>query len=1248
MRKIVIISILVILMINIVPVSTGEVSTSGTSSGYVHNLNFNSYKIGSYPDNLSWVNFHNVSAQQSTEISVQNSSFGRGLLVSTTAYHNGSDSYLDTGMKFDQNFTVKITFSWSTNNSLSQTGDNILFDNGAKKILQYQFGSYYNYDLYLSTNKTFKLGGQPSTSELYTLQISGSRQTGDVFTSLVSGYNKTSHTPILLKNNFAVNNYNYSFLFGGAFSRLTIYNIYVNNSINGFTTFKTGSSRNFNVTNISSVYFSGLNSRLFAKPLVDWRDNSIIYATKQTGAEVYSYNFYNNTQRDLLSLKSSQELISTAGTTYNGYLLIEDGTSLLIEAYNYTTGLISNYHLNDSVGLNAKLYISQNTVFIQSTNGTLWIFNTSTGSATTVYSHIDGFIPVHSWIFDHSFITEFYNNTTGNLTVFEVSQNGKRTELATDYLGEVDYEPSFVIDASSLLSSSSSYLLGNTHTHYQLMGDTYLPYVTDSNFSVINGTGSNVFVGNSNNIDLFYNGSLEPTNVNTNSQFVSFDSNVSRGLSVTNNTITLYSKSNDLYSPDNISIESSVPGILRGNVSIHYTVRSKVNYSISAKLGNKSLNADNDSIYFPSTNFGNGTYVFFLKATNIAGYTSIFRKTVYVDNYKPVVRTNPNNGSLLFSGSQIEFTISSISGSTYTTVTEQPNVTLVFSGYSFIVTVPEYTGRVNFTLKIVDQFGLSHNFNYSFHIENFNNTGYTSDIIPGAYLPNGSINLTWTGVQFASYYNITLIRNGERENIRSSENLTQLDLLSGLYFLDINATTSSHTNVVLVEETFTVQSFNPSLTVNRTSGEYFSFYGNSPNQTLEIMARANVTSRFWLNATYENQSHTFYNGNGTYINYTIEKALGLFEHNGLYNVSITAQEKSGRTTSFPFIISVNNSIPSLIHNNETLYFNSSLEHLPLVFQSNTTYWYNLNGDAGNNITLNSPHISLESKSNSILLHALNKWGNYNQTLIHIIYSGEKPVISLTVSPHTLIWSRNFTVSYNVTDPVKLSKVVLMINNQGNPLRNNTTGTFNYTVSGDGNFSFSLMVSDESGNNNISKVVNVTSYYFPEIKSINPNVKTFLGIAYLSAGIQGKDLQSVNITWNSGGNLIGKGINLWTFAMPGTHVYTLTLHYHSRKVTVARSVFTLGFIPELLAGFVISALILYRKYSGRTDIGLSKDLIKTNLGKSKSEIYRIGKKSGLRRSTISETMGNMQKSKEIVLMKDPDGIIYLMDPGSIDE
>ena len=1248
MKKIVIFGILVIMLVNLVPVSTGNTYSAGTVDMSDYNLNFNSYSIGSYPTNLSWINFHNVSQQQSTKISVENSSFGKGLLISTTAFRNGSDSFLDMGMNLFQNFTVKITFSWSENNSLSQTGNNIFLENDANKVLQYQFGSYYKFNLLLSTNKTYQLGKEPSPSELYTLQISGTHQGRNLFAGIVPGFNNTTHTPILFMNRSQALNNNYSFLFGGGFSRLTIYNIYIENDISGFSTFESGHLKTFNETNISSVYFSGINASLFSEPLVDWKDNSIIYASEQTGPYLYSYNFYNNTQKDLLGLNSSEQFISTESTFYDGYFLIGTPSGSIIEVYNYTTGVFNHYNMDFNPGTYAKLYILKDTVFVQSENGSLWIYNTTSGNTVSSISFPSDVFPVHSYLGNNSFITEFYNNTTENLSVIKIYQNGNETVLATYYLGEVDFNPSFERNASPSLMSVASYNYGVTPLFYLLMGDENLPFVSTSNFSVADNLGSSLYVRNNTGIYFIDHNCIAYTNVNANSQFVAFDRNGSRGLSIDNRTITLYSNTGNPFSPDNITIKSSVPGIIRGDTSINYTVNSNLNYTVSAKLGNVELYPENGTVNISSSSFENGTLEFSITATNIAGYTSMVRKSVTIDNYEPTVKFNSQNGSLLFEGSKIEFTISNIPGSVHTHVKEGSDMLFNFTGYEFNLTVPENTGSLSVSLEIMDQFGLLHNFTYFFNVENFNNSGYRTDILPGTYLPHGKINLTWTGTSIASSYNVTLISMNKRIDFETNENYTHLNLLSGNYFLEINATTTSDATLTMLEESFTVQSYNPNLTVNRTPGRYFSFYGNSPNGTLVIKAKTNVSSRIWLNYSYRNKSVAFYRENGTYLNYIIDRSSGLFKENGLYNISINAQENSGRSTSIHFIISVNNSIPTLIPENDTLYFNTSTERLPFLFQDNTTYWYNTNGNTHNITTLNEPYIITNSFSTDILLHALNRWHDYNQTSIHLIYSKEKPEISLKASPTELIWSRNLTVSYNITDPVELSSVVLLINNQTGILSNDTTGIFHYEVSGDGNFSLSMTVTDRSGNVNSTGYVIVKSFYFPEIKSIHPEVKNFLGITYLRAGIKGKDLQSVNVTWSMGGTRIGSGNSLWTFLMPGNHVLVLTVHYHSKNIRVQRRVFSLGFVPEVIGIFSITSFLFYRKYWGKADTVMSKELISNNLGKTRKEIYRIGRKSGLRKSTVSDTINSMQKSREIVLLKDPDGVIYLMDPGSASE
>ena len=475
-----------------------------------------------------------------------------------------------------------------------------------------------------------------------------------------------------------------------------------------------------------------------------------------------------------------------------------------------------------------------------------------------------------------------------------------------------------------------------------------------------------------------------------------------------------------------------------------------------------------------------------------------------------------------------------------------------------------------------------------------------------------------------------------------------VELGSGYFTLYINATGVSGTSVQLVNESFTVQDFNPGLSVKKTPGYYFSFYGNSPNSSLGISVTSNVSSRFWVNETGFAGSAEIYSCNGTYLNLTINRTFGLFRGNGRYEIGITAEEKSGRTTTHLFNISVNNTIPVLNTANSTLYFNESLARIPISFENSTTYWYSLNGNYQNKTTMASPFIQLENLSTEIVLEARTLWGNSNSTDLQLIYSREAPGISFSVSQSQLIYTRNFTISYSIADPVKLSRVTLIVNNDSELLGNATSGKFNYAVNSDGFFNLSLDAADLCGNGNSSGKVEVSSHYFPEIESISPEISVFMGIAHLNALLKGNNLESVNLTWTLGGKQIGTGKSAWTFIMPGSHTIVLVLHYHSKTISVDKRVFTMGFIPELFGVIALSSVVIYRKYSGRPDGQMSKELILKNLGKSRKELYKRGRKTGIRASTISETISEMQKSNQIALLKDPNGVDYVMDPHSADE
>lgn len=1249
MLKIVIFVVMVILMGTVaLPLAANHMQASSRVA-IQHNLNFSSYGAGAYPENLSWINFRNVNTSQYTRISVENSAYGKGLLVSTYGFNGLPPSFLDIGMGLYRNFTLKITFTWSTNNSLSQTGDRIMMKNGSTNLLQYNFGPYYNKSLYMKSRKDVRLGPEPQKSGLYTLQISSSTPTGTIYSGIARGYNATTHSPLMLNSSSFEGLKNCSLFFGGGFSRFTVYNIYLSSSIDGFNTLKYGDSVGYRDTNISSVYFSGLDFKQYPKPVVDWKDNSILYAGGVSGTALYSYNFHNNTQFKAMKLKDNLEFLASAGTGSDGYFLTGNRTGALLYVLNYTSGDIGSYPFNSTFKQGAGIYPSGNNVFMQSQNGSLTVLNLSSSYSTRSPWPNPGSVPLRSWAGLSGLITESYNNTTGILSVERADQRGLWQNLTSMSIRTVDFLP--VISHGTLLGTNSGnyYSRGkNLSVSYVVAGKSYDPYVMGPNFTLEAGTGQHFIVKNGTGIYLQYKGYLDKTNIRRDFQFVKFNRNFSRGLSIDNRTITFYSTLNGQFSPHNVSLSAHIPNVFRGCSSIPYSVGSSVAYTVSAELGLKPLNASGGYVNFTTNGLESGKYVFTLKATNIAGYVSSISKTVSIDNYRPKLFSSPGNGSYVLSGSRIEFHVGNMTGNIETHLSGPIGISGVYYGSAFNITAPEESGPLNLSASVLDQFGLRHNFTFSYHVESFNSSEYMTNINPGSYLPSGNINLSWKGMPIATGYRITVFSAEYRMNISTLQNYTKLAIGSGYYSLYVNATGNNGGSIPLVNESFTVQDFNPSLVVRKSQGRYFSFYGNSPNSTLFIMARTNVSSRLWLNYTGPHSRRNLYSGKGSYFNFTIDRNIGFFKQNGQYSFLVTAKEKSGRSSSYHTLISVNNSIPTLLKGNRTFYYNSSYASLPLTLRDNTSYWYRTNNSASNTTFSQGSRIKLSDLSTRVILGARTLWGNENRSAVNLVYSDKAPRISLSVSPGILVWSNNVTIRYNVKDAVALTAVTLVTGNSTKPLGTTGNGTIHYGLDSDGSFNFYLKAADLCGNHNTSQPDAVKSDYYPRITSIVPGIAVFLGIAHLSSGIHGKDLESVNVTWSTGGSLIGSGNSIWMYILPGAHTYVLTLHYHSRTVSRTAHIFALGFLPELGAGIAMVSAALYRKYSGRPDSTRAHRLVVDNLGKTRREIYRIGRKSGIRAVTITGAIRELQESSRLVSMKDPDGTVYLMDPGSLDQ
>lgn len=1243
MKLIPIIAIILILALPATSISQAEFFTQTTQ---VNNFdyNFTGMPLGSFPGNSSWIGFSTVNLSSYSTINVQKVMGTRGLQVSTFGYGGAGNQFLNMSIKPTFPFSMKITFSWNFNNSVLSTGNIIEIANGSQESFNYHFGTLYNKNTYLSGNKTSLLGSEPNYTEFYTLSLSWEGVPDQLYSNIVRGWNVSGGMPYTILPKSPFNGSDFNLLLGGTNSNVTIYNIYVSNNTGVYTVPKYQKSIDFHQESIDANLNSTMVNSTNWLPLVDYRTNSLLYYGNNPATGIYAYNYYNNTTRQLIPLTSGYHEVTASNNSEFAYFLVSDRNASVFVTINLTSLKPTLLDLNITFSTETYIFSFNQGIYLIAENGTLERIN-GTGEQLKPLSLVEQNMGklVSSSYLNGNLTVSFVNPNGSRVSQYRVNPNGSLAYLKPLYVQLLDVLFSPVTVTGSLPTAAQ--VVGNITGYNETIfweSQSSAALVSPQNYSIMKSSGSQILLKGNGYIYDLSGTSIISTNLAVDSSFAYISANQSFALSITGNRVNIYYTGIEPFSGSNLSVNFSPPKVISGNISIPYSVTSSLNYSIQASVGSLTLTPEEGYVNFSSYDLPNGTYTIELTARNLAGYSASRSVSVSIDNFIPLVTTEPGNNSQVLENSTLTLNITGLNGSVSSTV-QFDNLTVGnYTGNLIKTYFPAISGNVTILLNVTDEFGISRCFTFHFQVDSVNTSGYSANIKPDSYLANGDINLSWTSAEFVEYYTVSLVSNSSHFRFNTTHNYTNLNLDSGAYTLGIEALLRNSSLMPLVNENFTVQLFNPLLNLSFSNSHYFSFFGNSTNNTLNIHASSNISVNFLLNIQYNSTTVDQADGSGNSFYTQLNSTSEFLKNNGFYTVNISAVEKSGRISWRTFNFSVNNSLPARPLDFGMLYTNKSNPALPIKgFENVSTYYYYKNGTFGSYLTGSNSTVVLSGLRTNITVVSKNIWGNYNWSNLTIIEESARPSINAEVNSKVLIWNNTVQLNYVIQDPVNLSFVSINLNSV--PVYNSTSraGKVNITLPEDGNYTVFLTTRDLCGNFNSTNISGIVSEYYPTISGISTSIVMFMGIAHLGTKIKGTDLESVNYTWIIDGSTISGSKSIYTILLPGEHNITLELSYHSSEIDSVHHVYTYGFIPEGIVLLILASILTYRRYRGSNDHELAASFVMENLGKSRREIMSTARKGRIRVSNVKSVIMELSSTGKIRLMPDPDGVVYVM-------
>lgn len=1247
------INVIIIIILILVPAGAYQLAgiSQGTNSApsttvLQKDMNFTSMARGSYPSNRSWIGFSSYGNDSSYHAGIQDGGYSNGLLVSTSANSLDEASYLSLMISAGSTFDLKMTFSVSYSNNLFYSGDTLSLNGSLAGRFSYSFGPDYNGDTLLNAPKPYSIGSEPSPDSYYTLHVQENGNSSTMFTGITYGWNSTLHDPYALGRSAVSNTQALTLNIGGGYSNITIENIYLGNSSQGYFLEKSGDALTYSSNMTVAPWLASINLTGAAQPLVDWTDNSLLFLQSGNSHAVYSYNFRTNRTSRIISLGTQYSLAASCSTLNTAYFLFKETSGSVLYTMNFTTGSIEGLPVNLAIGGPTHILASAGMVYIFNAYGSAYALNP--GRSYLYNLSLAGDMSLVSAALDNGSVNLAYlDYSDGHIIDASIHVNSVLVSNVTYNFSRIG--PEVNLNSSSLhipISVVESGQPGNISSPLIIEGNHVLPEAYPQGFQIVPSSGNTLALDRNGAIFLSRNNFYHQTNLAGKFTYLSFSPNFNRGIALTRSSITEYRFANTSFLDGNLTITFSPPSLLRGNVSLSYMVESQVSYTVGAAIGNLTILPSDGFMNFTTTILSNGPHYIRLTVATISGYNATVTRKVYIDNYVPAIELDPGENSTVLERSNIEAKIIGIPAGMHAEVSLSNGFNADYSTSQFNITAPGTAGVFSLLVNVTDTYGFTTHFVFTYRAEAASLPSNGTNIPYGSYLPSGNFLLAWSHVDTADNYTLRLLSAGMEQTLVVRTNQTNLSIGSGTYLLSISASLPGGTIFRVANETFTVQDFNPALTVEHSQGYYYSFYGNSPENSVWINASTNVTAAFTLNVSSSGDVLLSMNGNGNTFNHTLEAGNGIFRTNGVYLVNMTAMEKSGRKSYYDFSFSLNNTMPGDPFARHIYYYNTSIASLPFLRQYHTSYSYTIgNSSSQQPLTGSALSLVLGRFNTSVTVSQVTEWGNSGSVNLTLIYSSDPPMIIFTSSSNTLVWSNATRLQYRISDYVPLRSVVLEYGNRNITLGNGSRGSFEAVLKHDGNHTFALRATDLCGNTNISSSIDVVCEYYPEIGAIQPTVHALLGLEFVSSGISGSYLQSVNITWTQGSSVISHKGSFSAFVLPGEHNVTLEVSYHGTDILVYRHYFTLGFLPEIGVAVLLVSFALNRSFRGSRDTEAARKLIMECIGSARNDILKSAGKRHLNRRNVWRTILEMSSAGEISLMNDPDGVIYVMEPSS---
>ncbi len=1169
--------ILFTLTVNFTNVSHGQNLPAGGKEKFEYN--FENMSSGAFPINTTWVSFSVYNPAGETKISVQDINGSNALNVFSVNSNaidngeNGNDTFLCMNFTGAENSTIAMNITYSENNAGGYENNKIVFLSGGIKLAEIRFLEAENLtEIYPSEERA--IGPETFTGRTY--EMSFTYEDNEIMIQLS---NSVAGLPLEIP--IISGGENLEMMIGSEAVNLSIYNISMSHRV---------FMPSYSEIKYDEATFT-LPPGMGGIPEPDRSLNSILF-TSDHGISVYNYK--NETSWFIYEQNSE----FNSSFIYGGFLYsyFYNGSSVVVRT-NLSDLKSASVYYNYSPEGQMNIIVSSGGIYLYNKSS---IINLNETIKFYNYGGQGRIFAIQAGKTDEFY---FYNNSARGFRIIKLVADSE----------SVTYIPygisTFNVTGIEGYSMPSEPFLYNGYFNV---------FAASMNSSLLIPIRDAVSNGNAvaNGTSFLYNGSIYSGNLNISGNYFIISQNYL--FDVSGRQLSLFYHNTSIYSGNRISVSIKNYETLRGNELINTSVNSNVSFHlyVSDRDFKKFLN-DNTSFLFNTYEAGNGSSVLNISAENIAGYGYNISETIFIDDYNPLFAISIANNSYIKNGTVISINVTDPAGIRTLNVSYE-NYNYISSGN---ISIPVYFKDTSCTcvyVNFTDRYGLNFSRFFVFHTVTANTSAFVSSVKNDEFFNNSMIYFNFSDPSFSNYAvnvtgnaSVSFLCNGSFES----------SLGNGKYTMKVSGI-SHGISVFLYEANFTVITYKPGIMTVFRNLHYYSFYGDSMNNTIILSINSNITAL--LNARIinpENKSTTVYSSfSGGKLKLT--NVSGLFNINGTYSIVITATSMSGTSNKTYYNFTVNNTVPT--SENFTIYTNSTSIRIP----------FNSTGYVLNGVLQNSSVLNLGGYGNfTFLFYNYTESMNYGIFNLTVHSSRSRPVICFNVSSYML----------NLTD-----KLVIWVS--PGDLMNETLHVdekeFNFTGrSAEVNFSanglYTVYVSGKNiyGNFNKSGIAVINVSYYPQLFGISLYSTVSGGslIAYLNInGIKWKNMTEI---WDFDGHrYTGKTGRDFDLKYGKNEI---SVEVISGNVTMMdkRVIYYYGNLPYISFIALIPG-ILYVATRNR-DIDYLRSYISETGEESIRKIVKAAKKKRFSGRSIRREIRRLVNTGSATIREDPDGNLYLV-------